>query len=127
MATMTASPPPTEAKSADGTATTQPISKREARMALGLVGADADAEAIWILAINDPNRPGKEREDLIEDLNEEGFPDRRNLTTEDLPLIEKRIQLIEELAPSAIDKVNAEAFREAYKDLRRMRDRITQR
>jgi hypothetical protein len=32
-------------------------------------------------------------------------------------LIVSRIQLIEELAPYAMDQVNADAFREAYKDL----------
>jgi hypothetical protein len=116
-----------ELRASEDTHQAEPISSREARLALGQVGADADAEAIWVLAINDSSRPAKEREDLIEDLNEEGLPDRKNLTIEDLPLIEKRIQLVEELAPSAMDRVNAEAFREAYKDLRKMRDRLTKR
>jgi hypothetical protein len=59
-----------------------------ARAALHDVGTDPDAEGIWNLAINDPTRSAGEREDLIEDLNEEGFPNHKKLTTGDLPLIE---------------------------------------
>jgi len=62
-------------------------------------------------------------QDLIEDLNEEGFQDPKRLTQVDLPLILSRIELIELLAPSAIDDVNAAAFKEAHKDLVAMRDR----
>jgi hypothetical protein len=58
-----------------------------------------------------------ERSDLIEDLNEDGFPDPHHVTPDDLPLIESRILLIERLAPEAMDEVNFEAFAEAYKDL----------
>ena len=92
----------------------------EARLALAMVGADAVAEAYWFGAINDPNLPAKERQDLIEDLNEEGFADPKNITSDDLPLILNRIELIEELAPDAMDSVNAAAFQEAYKDLLNM-------
>lgn len=97
-----------------------------ARVALGLVGADAEAEAVWALAINNPDLPGNEREDLIEDLNEEGFPDPKNLTADDLPLILSRIAVIEDHAPDAMDEVNAAAFMEAYKDLVNMFLRLTQ-
>jgi hypothetical protein len=65
------------------------------------------------------------RRNLIEDLNQDGFPDTRNLTSRDLPLIQSRIALIEQLAPNAADPVNIAAFKEAYKDLVNMRDRIT--
>jgi hypothetical protein len=99
-----------------------PPQKRElkdpvARMALNFVGLDEDAEAYWYAAINDPALSAHERSDLIEDLNEDGFPDPKNITADDLPLIMSRMLLIEELAPESMDEVNAAAFREAYKDL----------
>jgi hypothetical protein len=96
----------------------EPLVPQEvARMALGFVGEDPDAEDLWFDAINDPNRSADERKDLIEDLNEEGFADPKHLTEDDVPLILNRLQLIEELAPDAADDVNAAAFAEAYKDL----------
>jgi hypothetical protein len=96
-----------------------------ARAALSYVGADAAAEAVWMTAINDPSTPPKERQDLIEDLNEDGFPDPKNITSDDLPLIVNRMALIENLAPDAIDDVNAAAFAEAYKDLTNMLAKLT--
>jgi hypothetical protein len=100
------------------------VPKPIARTALSYVGADQDAEEVWVNAINDPNRSADERKDLIEDLNEDGFPDPKNITQDDLPLIVSRLMLIEELAPDAIDDVNAAAFAEAYKDLANMLDRL---
>jgi hypothetical protein len=100
------------------------VPKPIARTALGYVGADEDAEEVWVNAINDPNRSADERKDLIEDLNEDGFPDPKNITEDDLPLIVSRLLLIEELAPDAIDDVNAAAFAEAYKDLVKMLERL---
>lgn len=99
-----------------------PKKKRElkdpiARDALSMVGADPDAEEYWLAAINDLSLPANERQDLIEDLNEVGFADPKNLTVADVPLIVNRILIIEELGPDALDKVNADAFAEAYKDL----------
>jgi len=94
----------------------------EAREALSLVGADPKAEEYWLKAINNPNLPAKEREDLIEDLNEVGYSDPKNLTANDLPLILKRIAIVEKL--EAMDDVNAAAIKEALKDLTRMRDRL---
>jgi len=93
------------------------VPKEVARAALGYVGEDPDAEELWVDAINDPNRPADERKDLIEDLNEDGFADPKNLTEDDIPLILSRLELIEELAPDAADEVNEAAFAEAYKDL----------
>ncbi|MEY2409814.1 MAG: hypothetical protein QOF48_2484 [Verrucomicrobiota bacterium] len=93
-----------------------------AREALGLVGADAKAEDYWRKAINNPSLPAKERSDLIEDLNEVGFADPKNLTSKDLPLILNRIAIVEKL--DAMDDVNAAAIQEAHKDLVKMRDRI---
>ena len=119
-----AAPPVPIAQNPDGTMSAQMITPQEARIALGKVGADPEAEAVWIAAINDSNMPAKQRKDLIEDLNEEGFANPKNLTAADLPRIEKRIALIEELAPEAIDQTNADAFQEAYKDLKNMQSRL---
>jgi len=58
-------------------------------------------------------------------LSQNGFRDTRNLTARDLPLIQNRIALIEQLAPNAAGLVNAAAFKEAYKDLLNMRERVT--
>ena len=97
-----------------------------ARFALGFVGTDPQAEEVWFEAINDPNMPAKARQDLIEDLNEEGFADPRNITRDDLPLILSRIALIEQVGPDAMDEVNARAFAEVYKDLVNMAIRLGQ-
>jgi cytoskeletal protein RodZ len=91
-----------------------------ARIALSLVGADPEAEAYWVEAINDPSLSAHERSDLIEDLNEEGFEDPHHPTFEDLPIILSRLELLEELAPVAMDEVNSEAIWEAAKDLAKM-------
>ncbi len=94
-----------------------PIQDPMARAALSLVGADPDAELYWYEAINDPGLPAQERQDLIEDLNEDGLSDPHRPTADDLPLILNRIQIIEEVVWDAMDEVNADAFLEAYKDL----------
>jgi len=98
-----------------------------ARRALALVGKDHDAENIWLSAINDPKLPAEERKDLIEDLNEDGISNPSRPAASDLPLITSRIHLIEQLVSSAMDDVNAAAFKEAHKDLVNMYDRLTQR
>ncbi len=78
---------------------------------------DPSANDYWIQVINDPSIPPEERKDLIEDLNETGFPDPHRPSPDDLPLIMSRMHLIEVIAPFAMDQVNADAFQEAYKDL----------
>lgn len=88
-----------------------------ARVALAEIGSDPAAEAYWIGAINDSSLPAEERKDLIEDLNEDGLSDPRHPSVQDMPLILRRIRLIEQLAPSAMDDVNRDALAEAYKDL----------
>jgi hypothetical protein len=97
-----------------------------ARVALMFVGEDEEAEAVWNDAINDPSLSPEERKNLIEDLNEDGFPDPKHITADDLPLILSRLALIEELAPESMDDTNAAAFAEAYKDLSNMLDRLSQ-
>jgi hypothetical protein len=86
------------------------------------VGADPDAEAYWIEAINDTHLSAEERQNLIEDLNEDGLSDPKHPTADDLPLIVNRLLLIEDLAPEAMDSVNYDAFDEAYKDLLNLAD-----
>jgi len=104
-----------------------PVYKEQlGRTALGLIGRDPKADEIWIQIINDPSLPANARKNLIEDLNEDGLQDRRNPTADDQPVIMYRIQLIEQLAPDAMDKANADAFQEAYKDLVNLAGRFTQ-
>jgi hypothetical protein len=83
-----------------------------------------NATLYWTQAINNPELSDPERKDLIEDLNEDGFPNPKRITQADLPLIESRLAIIELLAPEAMDKVNADAFQEAHKDLVNMRNRL---
>lgn len=71
-----------------------------AREALAMVGISPEAEKYWLDAINDPSLPKSERQDLIDDLNEEGFSDPHHPTAEDLPLILKRIDILERIAPT---------------------------
>jgi hypothetical protein len=108
-------PPPSKYKNARN-----PIARR----ALAGVGSDPESERVWLEAINDPNLPVDERKDLIEDLNEDGISNPAKPTKRDLPLIKSRILLIEQLSPSAMDQNNAAAFKEAYKDLVNMVNRL---
>jgi hypothetical protein len=96
-----------------------------ARVALAFAGADPQANGFYQKAINDPVLTKSHRSNLIEDLNEHGFADPKNLTMNDLPLIKNRLALIEQLAPNAMDEVNAAAFKEAYKDLVGMAAKVT--
>jgi hypothetical protein len=100
--------------------------ERRARVALGMIGHDPDADEVWIRLINDPSLSENARSNLIEDLNEDGLS-YRNLTMDDLPVIEYRLELIEDLLPYAMDKVNEDAFKEARKDLENMVDRLRRR
>ncbi len=97
-----------------------------ARDALNSVGADPYAESLWVEAINDPALSPHQRSDLIEDLNETGFADPKNVTPEELPIVLNRLELIEQLQPNAIDDTNAAAFEEAHKDLTRIAERLHQ-
>lgn len=102
---------------------TDPGSKEPlARVALAYVGAVADADQFYQQTINDRALPKSARKNLIEDLNEDGL-NFKNLSATDLPLIQKRMELIEKISASAMDEVNAAAFKEAYKDLANMREK----
>ena len=98
----------------------EPLQDPLAREALAFVGADPIAEQYWFAAINDPSLPAQERQDLIEDLNEDGLSDTKHPGPGDLPLILNRLVLIENIAPAAPDRVNADALQEAYKDLQQL-------
>lgn len=106
--------------------TDEPIPEKTARAMLRFVGTDPLAEEVWVQAINDPRLSSHARKELIEDLNEDGFPDPHNVTADDLPLILSRIEIIERLAPNAMDKANSAAFQEAHKDLMNMVARLVQ-
>jgi len=102
------------------------VKEQRGRAALALIGHNPEADEVWIQTINDPSLSANARKNLIEDLNEDGLS-YRNLTRDDLPVIKYRIQLIEGLRPYAMDKVNADAFDEAHKDLVNMANRLAQR
>ena len=126
------SPAPARTKSTSGLASNppprstpkEPIADPLARVALSFVGADPEAEAYWYEAINDRRLSAHERQDLIEDLNEDGFANPKNPTADDLPLVLSRLALIQEVGADAMDQVNAEAFAEAYKDLINIANRL---
>src|SRR5438876_149842 len=44
------------------------VTEARGRVALSFVGADADANQVWLSAINDPTLPDESRQNLIEDL-----------------------------------------------------------
>lgn len=97
----------------------EPLQDPVAREALSLVGADPAAERYWTAAIFDTSLPDSEREDLMEDLNEDGLSDPQHPGPQDLPVIVNRIRIIEQLAPYA-DEFMLEHLWEADKDLRNM-------
>jgi hypothetical protein len=97
----------------------EPLHDPEAREALSLVGTDPEAEAYWLSAITDPSLPDQEREDLMEDLNEAGFADPKHPSADEIPLIQNRIALLEQILPGA-DPFMQEHLGEAYKDLNNM-------
>lgn len=97
----------------------EPLRDPDARDALALVGIDPQAEDYWLDAIFDANLPDKERDDLMEDLNEVGFSDPQKVTANDLPLIVNRLQIIDQVLPYADDFMTAHLL-EAQKDLANM-------
>ena len=112
-------PVPTQAKKPK-----EPLHDPDARVAMSLVGIDSEAETYWLGAIFDSSLPENEREDLMEDLNEEGLSDKKLPGPQDFPLILNRLALIEQIAPEA-DEFMLPHLLEAYKDLVNLA-RITQ-
>jgi hypothetical protein len=115
-----------ERAKARGEATEPIVAHDLAREALAGVGADPHAEEVWKTAINDPAMSAHQRSDLIEDLNETGFEDPSNVQPHELPIVLNRLALIEELGPDAMDDTNAAAFAEAYKDLSKIAERLSE-
>jgi hypothetical protein len=85
-----------------------------AREALAMVGINPEAEKYWFEAIHDPNLPTAERQDLIDDLNEQGLPDPKHPTQEDLPVIVSRLEALEALAPTLSQELD---WKECHDDL----------
>lgn len=83
---------------------------------LAMVGMNDEADQFWLNAIFDTSLSDKERGDLMEDLNEAGFDDPKNVTADDLPLILNRLELIDAVLPNA-DDFMTEHLTEAQKDL----------
>ncbi len=97
----------------------QQLEDPDARDALALVGLDSEADIYWLDAIFDSSLPDTERAGLVEDLNEVGFDDPKNLTADDLPVILNRLELIDALLPN-VDDFMSEHLLEAQKDLSNM-------
>jgi hypothetical protein len=95
-----------------------------AQVALNYVGINEQADSLFFKAIDGTSLNRDTRRNLIEDLNQTGFADTKNLLPTDLPLIQKRLALIEASLPGTTDPVNAEAFKEARKDLLDMQARL---
>jgi hypothetical protein len=96
-----------------------------AQIALTYVGKNEQADSLFFKAIDGSTLNRDTRRNLIEDLNQTGFTDPRNISLADLPLIQKRLALIDASLPDTTDPVNAEAFREARKDLLNMEAKLT--
>lgn len=103
----------------------EPTQSAIAREALSFVGVNPAAERVWLDVINNPETPAKDRKNLIEDLDRDGFQNRRSPTADDLALIQNRLAIIEKYAPSTTDPINSAAFQEAKKDLSRMLKKAT--
>jgi len=104
-------PPPVPARKPK-----EPLHDPAARVAMSFVGIDPEAEAYWLEAIFDSGLPENEREDLMEDLNEEGLSDHKHPGPQDLPVILNRLTIIEQILPHA-DEFMVTHLGEAYKDL----------
>jgi hypothetical protein len=89
-----------------------------AREALAMVGDDPAAEEYWFAALNNPALSQSERQDLVDDLNEEGLPDPKHPTQDDLPILLARIEILEE----AMFWFGGEAYdwKEPHDDLARL-------
>jgi hypothetical protein len=88
-----------------------------ASVALNYVGANAQADALFQTAVNDVALGGDLRRNLIESLSQNGFPNPKEVTVTDLPLIQKRLVFIEQAAAQATDPAIANAFDEVRRDL----------
>ena len=97
-----------------------------ARLALAFVGANPQAEQLFHTAVLDGALTPDARRNLIEDLNQDGLGNRRNLSPEDLALVTARYRLTQTYLQQDYvqgDRMLLEAFKEADKDLRNMLQR----
>ncbi|MBA4150471.1 MAG: hypothetical protein H0X66_20360 [Verrucomicrobia bacterium] len=97
--------------------------ERLGRFALNFAGLNPQADALWRHAILDKTLPLSERNELIEDLNQDGFESTKNPTARDLVLITNRLALIERHRGEADHRRITDGFNEAERDLRRMLER----
>lgn len=91
-----------------------------ARVALAFVGTNPQAEQMFGKAVRDPALAGEPVRNLVEDLNQNGFANRRVLTPEDVRLATFRLALTEQYLQQPFvqsDKTLSRAFAEANKDL----------
>jgi hypothetical protein len=96
------------------------------RVALNFVGANDQALELFHQAALDPQIKPDQRRNLIEDLNQDGFTNRKNPTPEDLKLMANRYALTQSYLQQDYvrnDKMLTAAFQEANKDLGNMLQR----
>ena len=117
--------PPVLVESSPPSPNPEPPPSAIAREALSFVGLNPAAEKVWFDIISNPDTPAKDRKNLIEDLDTDGFQNRRAPTSADLVLIQNRLAIIEKYTPAVTDSVNSAAFQEAKKDLTKMLKRAT--
>jgi hypothetical protein len=94
-----------------------------ARLALAYVGANDQALDLFHSAVTDPALLPDQKRNLVEDLNQDGFINRKNPTAEDLKIMANRYELTQTYLQQPYvqnDAVLLRAFREADKDLLKM-------
>jgi hypothetical protein len=106
---------------------TEPDSKESlARLALAYVGANDQAIELFHEAVLDTTLKPDQTRNLIEDLNQDGLSNRKNLSPADLGIIAKRYALTQAYLQQDYvinNKTLNAAFREADKDLANMLQR----
>jgi len=106
---------------------TEPDSKESlARLALAYVGANDQAVELFHDAVLDPTLKPDQTRNLIEDLNQDGLSNRKNLSPADLDIVAKRYTLTQAYLQQDYvinNKTLNAAFREADKDLANMLQR----
>ncbi len=97
-----------------------------ARVALAHVGTNPQAEQMFGKAVRDPALQGDPIRNLVEDLNQDGFANRKVLTPEDRRIADFRLGLTQAYLQQTWvqnDKTLSRAFAEANKDLAKMLER----
>ena len=81
---------------------------------------DRQVDALYKIAIKDTNLTADSRRELIEDLNQDGFDNLKNLSERDQQLVQNRLALIDQSRNAADPKIISDAFNEAEKYLKAM-------